>query len=824
MMNTLLQDIRYGFRVLLKRPTITLAAVLSLALGIGATTAIFALVDSFLWRPFPVENPSKLVSLFTTDAKNPGFLPISTLNYEDYSDQNKVFEGLAAFGFAAMDLTMNREAERIFGLQVSANYFDTLGVRFTNGRGFLPEEAKSLGSAPVVVLGYGLWQHRFGGSPDILGKTITLNATPFTVIGICPADFDGTIPAFHPAVYVPYTMRNRVNPSLAWFTESRRGVWLNVIGRLKPTVSQPQAQAALQTQARQLEMQYPEANTGRSIALTTLAEARANPLGAAQNPVPKIAALMLAIAGVILLIACANVANLLLARAAGRQKEIAVRQAMGASRVRLARQLLTESLILSLVGGVSGLGISLWVTRLLLALQPTNFFGFSIDASLNARVLLFTLAVCVGASLVFGMAPAMQASRVDFHDTLKEGGRQTGEGTGRGRLRSILVVAEVALAVVALIGAGLFVRSLSNAITMDPGFDSKNILTLNLDVSLQGYTPERGQEFYRQLLERVQGITGVQAATLTTRLPLSFGLQRTTIIEGQVPTENERGVLTNVSTVEVGYFKTLNIPLVKGRVFETYDDAKSTPVAIINETMAKRFWPGQDPLGKRIQFFAGKDGQFTPLIQIVGVAHNSKYVTMGEDPIPFVYLPFQQDYNPGIVMAVKTAGDPSGILPMIRSQVQTLDAGLPIFGVLTMEEQKANSLFLARAGAYLLGAFGLLALVLASVGVYGVISYSVSQRTHEIGLRMALGAQGGDVLRLVVKQGMLLVLAGLAGGAVAAFAMARVIQSLLYGVQPSDPATFAVVSVALLAVAFLASYIPARRAAKVDPMIALRYE
>ncbi len=823
-MSTLLQDIRYGFRMLLKRPTITLAAVLSLALGIGATTAIFAVVDSFLWRPFPVEDPGKLVSIFTTDTKNPGFLPVSTLNYEDFRDQNKVFMGLTAYGFAPLDLTVNREAERIFGLVVSGDYFNTLGVRFTNGRGFLPDEAKSLGSQPVVVLGYGLWQHRFGGAADVIGKTITLNATPFTVVGICPPEFDGTIPAFHPAVYVPYTMRDRVIPSLAWFTESRRGVWLNLIGRLKPGVSQAQAQAAMQTPARQLELQYPESNTGRSVALTTLAEARANPLGAAQNPVPQIAALILAVAGVVLLIACANVANLLLARAAGRQKEIAVRQAMGANRSRLARQLLTESLMLSLVGGVIGLGVALWVTRLLLAFQPPNFFGFSIEAGLDARVLLFTLAVCVGSSLIFGMAPALQASRADFHDTLKEGGRQSGEGTGRGRLRSVLVVAEVALAVVALIGAGLFVRSLKNAIAMDPGFDSKKILTLNLDVSLQGYTPERGQEFYRQLLERVEGVSGVEAATLATRIPLGFGLQRTTIVEGQVPSENERGVLTNVATVEAGYFKTLKIPIVKGRAFETYDDAKSTPVAIINETMAKRFWPGQDAIGKRIQFFAGKDGQFTPLIQIVGVARDSKYVTMGEDPIPFVYLPFRQDYNPGIVLFVKTAGDPSGVLPMIRGQVQTLDAGLPIFGILTLDEQIAQSLFLARAGAYLLGAFGLLALALASVGVYGVISYSVSQRTHEIGLRMALGARNQDVLRLVVKQGMALVLAGLATGAVAAYAMARVIVSLLYGVRPSDPATFAGVSVALLAVAFLASYVPARRAAKVDPMIALRYE
>lgn len=823
-MTTLVQDLRYGFRMLLKRPAITLAAILSLGLGIGATTAIFALVDSFLWRPLAVSQPNRLVAVFTTDPKNPGFLQSSTLNYEDLRDQNHVFSGLAAYGFAPMDLTVNGEADRIFGFVVSANYFDVLGVSFTRGRGFLPEEAKALGSQPVVVLSNALWQRRFGGNPDVLGKTITLNATPFTVVGICPASFDGTVPGFHPAVYVPYTMRSRILPAFAWFTESRRGLWLGVLGRLKPGISQEQAQAGLQTLAGQLELQYPIANKGRSVALTTLAEARANPTGAAENPVPRIAMLLLGIAGVVLLIACANVANLLLARAAGRQKEVAIRQAMGADRGRLVRQLLTESLLLSLLGGVIGLGVAVWTTKLLLAFQPPAFFAFSLDAGINGRVLAFTLLVCVGASLIFGLAPALQASHSGVHDTLKEGGRQSGEATMGARLRSLLVVAEVALAVVALVGAGLFVRSLKNAMAIDPGFDARNILTMNLDVSLQGYDEARGREFYRQLVDRVNGLAGVDSASLATRAPLAGGLQRTLILEGQVPSDSERGVLINVATVGLNYFKSLKIPIVRGRTFETFDDANSPPVAIINQTMARRFWPGQDAIGKRFRFPAGGDGQFTPLIQVVGIARDSKYVTMGEDPIPFAYLPFRQDYNAGIILFVKTQGDPSGILPLVRGEVRSLDAGLPLFGIATVREQIRDSLWLARAGAYLLGAFGLLALTLATVGIYGVISYSVSQRTHEIGLRMALGAQHGDVLRWVVRQGMTLVLVGLAAGALLAFGFARVIQSLLYGVQPGDPATFAAVSVALAAVALLASYIPARRATKVDPMVALRYE
>ncbi|MGH9805606.1 MAG: ABC transporter permease [Candidatus Acidiferrales bacterium] len=822
-MEKLWQDIRYGFRMMVKSPSFSAVAVLSLALGIGANAAIFALVDSFLWRPFPVEDPGRLYGVFTTDPKNPGFLSMSTLNYEDYRDHNQVLSGLAASGFLTADLTTGSETERVVGFMVSGNYFDVHGVHFQHGRGFRPDEAASLGGQPVVVISHGFWQNRFGGNPSLLGQTITLNRRPYTVVGIAPEEFTGTFPGFQPALWAPLTMRDHLNPAFLWFTESRRGLWLNVIGRLKPGLSREQALAGMQTLARQLEQQYPEANEGRGVTFTTLAEARANPFGSAQNPVPLIAGLLLAVVGLVLLIACANVANLLLARAATRQKEISVRLAMGAGRLRLVRQLLTESVVLALVGGAIGLLVAYWATDLLAAFQPPGAVGFALEAEVNPRVLAFTLLVSLLTGVIFGLAPAMHSSRPDIHENLKEGGRGTTETTS-GRLRSLLVISEVALAVVALIGAGLFVRSLRSAMSIDPGFQTGNMTTLNLDVSLQGYEAAAGQEFYRQLVERVQGIAGVESATLTSRLPLTFGLSRTLWLEDQVPSEKERGVLVNVATVDVGYFETLGIPIIKGRTFETRDDANAPPVAIVNQALAARFWPGQEPLGKRIRFPAGRDGEYTPLMEVVGVARYSKVATLGEEPTPLAYFPFRQDYNAGMTLVIQSAADPAAILPSVRREIRAMDPGLPIFNVQPLTQVIAASLFLPRMGAYLLAAFGLLALVLAAGGIYGVISYAVTQRTHEIGIRMALGAERRHVLRLVLVHGMTLVGIGLGIGLAGAFAASRVVSSLLYGVSAADPLTFSGITLILTAVALLACWIPARRAARVDPMVALRYE
>jgi predicted permease len=823
-MNTLLQDIRYAIRTLAKAPSVTVFAVISLALGIGANAAIFSVVDAFFWRPFPVSDPGSLVALSTTDEKNPGLLPMSRLNFEDYRDKTDVFSGAAAVSFATVDVTVQNETTRVPVMIATGNYFDVMGVRPLLGVGFAPGQDEPMGSRPVVVLGNGYWKRRFGSDPSIVGKTITVNRMGYSVVGVLPETFTGTVPGFVPDLWLPYGMRLHIQPALAFMTESRRGLWLFPVARLKTGVTMGAAQAALTTFAKHLETEYPEANKGRGVALQTLAEARANPTGAANNPLPRIAALLMVAVGLILLIASANVANLLLARASARQKEIAVRIAMGATRRRLLRQLLTESLVLSLAGGACGLLVAAWFTSLLMSLQPPGPFPLLLGARIDPRVLAFTLAIATLSGLVFGLVPALQASRPEVYGKLKEGGRGSDLGA-RGGVRRVLVVAEVALATVALTATGLLLRSLREATAIDPGFKPDRVLTMALDVSLQGYDANRGTQFYRQLLDRVRMVPGVRAATLASRLPLAFGLQRTVHVDGEVPSDKERGVLVNVATVDRGYFATLEIPLVSGRAFGLEDVEDSPAVAIVNQTMAARFWPGRDVLGHTFRFpSGGGDGKLTDPIRIVGIARDSKYVTLGEAPIPFVYLPLRQDYQPGLRLVVRGEQDPAGVLGLIRREVSALDPGLPIFNVQPLAAQIQGALWLSRVGASLLGSFGALALLLTTVGTYGVIAYSVARRTPEIGLRMALGAGPGRIIGMILANGMSLVAIGLSVGLAAALLLGRSLTPILFGVKPSDPVTYAAISLVLSAVALLACYVPARRAAGVDPTIALRQE
>jgi predicted permease len=824
-MSTLVQDLRYAVRTLGKSPTVTLFAVLSLALGIGANAAIFSVVDAFLWRPFPVRDPGSLVTLNTTDEKNPGFLPMSRLNFEDYRDKKSdVFSGVAAVSFATADVTLHNTTTRSPILIATGNYFDVLGVAPMVGAGFRADQDEPLGGHPVVMLGHGYWKRQFGSDPGVVGQTLTVNRMPYTIVGVLPETFTGTFPGFVPDLWVPYGMRLQIQPALAFLTENRRGMWLAALGRLRPGMTIPRAESVLKTFAANLEKEYPDANKGRSIALQTLAEARANPTGAVNNPLPRMVALLLTAVGVILLIACANVANLLLARASTRRKEIAVRIALGASRWRLLRQLLTESLLLALAGGAAGLLLASWFTRLLMSLQPPGPFPFLLGAHVDPRVVLFTFAVATLTGLIFGTAPALQASRPEVSGTLKEGGRGS-EAGARAGVRRALVVAEVALATLALTATGLLVRSLKEATAIDPGFRPEKVVTLNLDVSLQGYDDARGAQFYRQLMDRVRGLSGIRSAALASRLPLAFGLQRTLHVEGDVPSEKERGVLVNVATVDTAYFSTLEIPLVAGRAFGPEDVENSPPVVVVNQTLAKRFFPGREAIGRTVRFPAATgDGQLTPPMRIVGIARDSKYVTLGEAPIPFVYLPLRQDYNPGMALLVRTERDPSGVLPQIRREVAALDPGLPIFNVQPLGAQIQGALFLSRVGAYLLAAFGALALLLTTVGTYGVITYTVARRIPEIGLRMALGAGPTRIIGMVLANGMRLVAMGLAIGLAAAMVLGRSLAPLLFGVGPSDPLTFAVISLLLGGVALLACYVPARRAAGVSPTVALRQE
>ena len=823
-MNTLVQDIRFAFRTLAKTPSVTIFAVLSLALGIGANAAIFAVVDAFFWRPFPVEDPGRLVAINTTDEKNPGFLPVSRLNFEDFRDKTNVFEGVAALGFAAVDVTVEKETTRAPVLIATGNYFDVVRVRPILGAGFRADQDEPTGKNPVVVLSNGFWKRRFASDPAIVGKPLTVNRMDYTIVGVLPESFTGTFPGFAPDLWVPYGMRTHIQPGLVFMSEKRRGLWLAPIARLKPGVTRLQAEAALKNLAAALEKEYPDANRGRSVALQTLAETRANPTGAANNPLPRIGALLLVAVGLILLIASANVANLLLARASSRRKEIAVRIAIGATRWRLIRQLLAESLVLSTLGAAAGIQIASWLTKLLMSLQPPGPFPFMLGARIDWRVLVFTIAVAAVTGILFGLFPALQASRPDVSERLNEGGRQSGAGA-RGGMRKALVVAEVALATIALAGTGLLLRSLREATAIDPGFKAEKVLALNLDVSLQGYDAERGAQFYKQLVSRVAALPGVKSADIASRAPLAFGFQRTVFLEGDVPSEKERGVLVNVATVGPDYFRTLEIPLASGRPFGAEDTETSPAVAIVNQTMAKRFWPNRDPIGQAFRFpVPGKDGEFTAPIRVVGIARDSKYVTLGEQPIPFIYTPARQTYTPGMTFLIRTEGDPSTVLPQLRREIVNMDPGLPIFNVRPLTTQIEGALWLSRVGALLLAAFGALALLLTTVGTYGVLAYTVSRRVPEIGLRMALGAGPGRILGMVIGNGMTLVAAGLAAGIAASLLLARSLTPILFGIKGTDPLTYGAITVLLSVVALAACYLPARRAAAVDPTVALRQE
>jgi predicted permease len=808
--------------MLLKSKAFTAVAVLSLALGIGANTTIFTIVNALFLNPLPLTEPAELMTVFGTDERNTGgfndFMPVSYPNYVDYRDQNDVFSGLVAFINVGMSLSGSGEPEQLGGLLVTGNYFDVLGVKAIAGRTFLPEEDRTPGTHPVVVLGYNLWQRRFGADPSLAGKTITLNNQAFTVIGIAPENFRGTFQLGAIDFFVPAQMYQQVLDGTfrEWFN-SRRALLTNVVGRLKPGVSIEQAQASLKTIAAGLEQAYPRDNDKRSVKLMPVTQSAINP--ALRSVFVQAGALMMTVVGLVLLIACANVANLLLARAAGRRKEISIRLAIGAGRARLIRQLMTESVLLSVTGGAVGLLLAYWGRDLLWSFRPPFFEENALDLSLDARVLGFTLLLALLTGIVFGLVPALQSSKSDLVTELKDKSSQPTNAGRRLSLRNLLVVSQVALCLIALIGAGLFLRSLRNAQEINPGFETEKMLVMSMNVGAQGYTQARGIEYYRQVQERVQSLAGVQSATVSSNFPFGGGLQRSIFIEGQDPPAGGRGVLTITNSVTSKYFETLGIPLLQGRIFNDSDRENTTRVAIINQAMAERFWPGQDATGKRFKFFGDES-----FYEVVGIVGNINAIFLGEEPRPIIYQPMLQSYSGLVALYVRTSGDPTNLLGTVRNEVQSLDRNLPITNVSTMSDVIGQGLWGPRMGAALLAVFGGLALLLAAIGIYGVLAYSVSQRTREIGLRMALGAQQRDVLALVMRQGVALIGGGIALGLVASFLLARLISSLLFGVSTADPLTFAGTALVLAVVALLASYIPARRAARVDPMIALRYE
>ena len=825
-METLWQDVRYAARMLVKNPGFSAIAMLSLALGIGANTTIFTVVNAILLHPLPVKDISRLAQVDTIDSKtlvttaNTTKLGMSYPNFQDYARENQVFAGLSSF-FGPLPLTWSGSAEpkQVLGQMVSANYFDVLGLRPVLGRFFMADEDTKPGGNNVAVLSYSLWVNKFGSDPNVIGKAVTLNATPYTVIGVGPRGFKGTF-IFGSAeeVWIPVSMYPQV---LAGFVKDnfndRRFLTTAMFGRLKDGVSLGGAEASMKTIASQLETAFPKDNASRGVALTPLADAAVGVNNRAQ--IVLTGGLMLAIVGLVLMIACVNVTNLLLAQAARREREISLRAALGASPRRVMRQLLTESMVLAILSGIAGFLIAVGGRAALWSFRPPFIRDGDVDLGFDSHVLFFTLGVSLLTALLIGVLPAIKIANPNLIEVLKVGGRGGSVGWARNRFRSLLVITEIALALVALVGAGLFVRSMQNAQRVDPGFESRDLFVFAFDLGALHYDEDRAQQFFRTAMERAAASPGVASATIASNFPLGGGLARTVFPEGQDEASGYRGTLTQLDDIAPNFFRTLRIPLVSGREFTDADRKDTTPVAIVDEAMAEQFWPNQNALGKRFHFFGE-----TTLREVVGVVRNTVVNAIGEEPQPLAYLPLTQDFAPFVTMQIRTNGRPEAVIASVRGQVQSLDTNLALTNFNTIGELLDQGLWAPRMGAALLTVFGGLALILAVVGVYGVLSYSVNQQTREIGIRMAMGAQSGRVLRLVVKQGMRLAVTGLALGLVVAFAAMHVLSSLLFGVSAHDPLIFAAVSLILATAAVLACYFPARRAARVDPLVALRYE
>jgi putative ABC transport system permease protein len=802
-MQTLWQDLRYGVRMLLKNPAFTLIAIVTLALGIGATTAIFSVVNAALLKPLPFSEPDKLVWVMGTNSAGSNSTPLSPLDFLDYRQQNSSLDHLAAYIAVPVsyNLTGSGEPERLAGQVVTTDYFDTLGVKPAMGRAFLPMEEEP-GNMQVALLSYGLWQRRFGGEASVINRLVTLDGKSYTVIGVMPPHFRMTAEA---DLWVPM--------SFGTFPEmrQRKGHFLRTIGKLKDGVTLAQAQADFQAIARRLEQQYPESNRGWSARMITLREQL---VGDTRLTLW----VLLGAVGFVLLIACANVANLLLARAASRQKEIAVRLALGAGRWRIVRQMLTESLMLSLLGATLGVLLALWGVDGLVRLAADNL-PLTAQISIDFKVLVFTLILATLTGVLFGLVPASQASNQKLHDALKDGGRGGSEGLHRNRARSALVVAECAIAVVLLAGAGLLLRSFWQLMQVQPGFEAKNLLTMRIDVPRDKTdTPGLTTNFYEQVQQRLAGLPGVEAVGMTTELPLTGQPNDMPFtIEGRPPLAAREEVWADFRRVNHDFFRAMQIPLLRGRHFTAAEVRQNSKVVIVSAELARLYFPHEDPLGKGlIPEFVGER------YEIIGLVGDVRHRALNDQAFQTMYLPSLEEGWKNIV--IRAQGDLAALASAARREIHDVDASQPIAKVRAMEQIVAESTTDSRFRALLLGLFAAVALLLSAVGIYGVMAYSVTQRTHEIGIRVALGARASDVRRLIVEQGLKLALIGVAIGLAGAYGLTRLLSNLLFGVTAGDPLTFGVIAVLLLAVALLACWLPARRATKVDPMIALRCE
>jgi putative ABC transport system permease protein len=807
-MNTLWQDLRFALRMLLKNWSVSAIIVVVLALGIGANTAIFSVVNAALLRPLPYAEPDKLVRL-SEDSPQVPQMSISYPNFLDWREQNKVFSGIAAMQFRSLNLTGRDEPERLPARAVSAELFDVLGVKPALGRSFVADEDRP-GANPVCIISNGLWQRRFGSDPALVGKQITMSGTSYTVIGVLPASYAYGTPT---DVFVP------IGLSADEMKERGSHPGIYAVARLKPGVTVETARAELIAMAQRIGEQY--GMKGNSATLVPLTEAFVGDI--------RITLLiLLGAVGFVLAIACANVANLLLARAATRQKEMAIRTALGAGRMRIIRQLLTESLLLSILGGIIGVVMALWGIDLLRSASADSLPSTAV-IKMDGSVLLFTLLVSLLTGIIFGLAPAFAAAKADLHDTLKEGGRSSTAGGRRSWLRSTLVVTEVALSLVLLIGAGLLIKSFIRILDTDPGFKPQNLLTMQLALNARKGEGAKVLNFFNDLNARIDGLPGVENAAFSNGLPLGPAADTSFAIVGRPKPEPGKQPQTMLYITSPDYLQTMAIRLVKGRFFTAQNTQRSPHVAVIDEAFARQIFPDQEPLGQRI---AG-DGKENPDAEIIGIVAHVKHFGLDatERVQPQLYLPFNQAPDeiipflaPRMNLIIRTTADPLNLTAAVRSQVQALDPNQPVYNVSTMEQTLDQSLVTQRLSMTLLAFLAALALILAAVGIYGVMSYAVTQRTHEIGIRMAIGAQRRDVFKMVIGRGMMLALIGVAVGLVGAFALTRLMATMLYGVEPTDPPTFILIGILLTGVALVACYVPGRRATKVDPLVALRYE
>ncbi len=813
-MSEFIQDIRYGARQLIKNPGITVAAILCIALGIGANTATFSFANSILMFEPPVREADNLIRMFIGWDSGLDYGSWSYPDLVDFRDRSDVLDGLVGERPHPLHLSYEGENERVWGMIVTGNYFSELGIDLGMGRGFNPDEYNARGESPVVVISHDMWQTRMGSDPEILGKTIVLNRLAFTVIGVTQEGFHGTHVGFAPDLWATFMMAEALMPgNRVLDARGNHGIQF-VTGRLKPGVTRDQARESLNALMTQLTEEYPDTNTGKSIIVYSESEGNLHPM--VRDAFVGFIAAMFLVVGLILILACANVAGLLLARSAAREREIGIRLSLGASRSRLIRQLLTESTLLALLAGGTGLLMSFWLVRLVATMEPPSDLPMSWDVAIDMRVLTFTCLATVLTGILFGLVPALQATRQNLVDALKEG---TSVAARRSSLtRWALVVCQVALSLVLLIGSALAVRGLQAAGDIDPGFEPDNLLIASVDLDLQGYDEDRGLQFHQQLRERLSATPGVVSVGYGDSIPLNLGSNSSGVVpEGYEVAEGSAPPIVDRNMVDHGYFEAMGIPILRGRSFRESDNDEAPPVMLVNEAFAERFWPGDNPIGKQVRTWSDD-------FEVIGVVPTGKYISLGEDPRPYYYMSMNRFYSGAFFIHVRTAGDPGAMLETLRRQVQELDASLPVSSLQTMHEALGIAFLPARLAATVVTGFAVLALTLAAIGLYGVIAYSVSQGTREIGIRMALGAEATDVLKLVVRQGMVLTAIGLALGVFGGYALAQLMAMLLYGIRPTDVIAFIVASLILAAIALIATYLPARRATRIDPMIALRVD